>query len=137
MRTMLVAGFLGVIGGVLVTPGCKDDASQTVTPSATRVSAWYSGGTLHNANVARWRIGDDHNRLATSLDFLSNRLLRLGVNPGQLDKEALRPLAESLRDCLGRAVDSAADDNDHVPDMAEVCLNDMDLQTALGSLSAP
>ena len=100
--------------------------SEQSTPPPPAPRAWYSGGTLKNATVPRWKSADAHNRLATSLDFVSDRLMAMGAPPNRLDAEAMRPWAERMRDCLDTAAGGAGD-SATIPDLAATCLDGLNL----------
>ena len=39
---------------------------------SVKQSAWYEGGTLHQATVAEWKKATSQNKLATCSDFIAN-----------------------------------------------------------------
>ncbi len=109
---------------LLLLAGCPEEPP----PPPSQPRAWYSGGTLTNATVARWNSADDHNRLATSLDLVADRLMQMGAPPNRLDMEAMRPYAERLRDCLVTAAQGAgAGETATIPDLAATCLDGLNL----------
>lgn len=115
---------LALVVTVGVAPaGC---AEQPVPPPP-QARFWYSGGTMHNADSARWSQATDQNRLATSADLVVKRLIQQGANPSTLEVERIKPWATELKDCISKALDEGADDG-RVPDVAESCLDGMPLR---------
>ena len=80
--------------------GCAEEPA----PVRAQPRLWYSGGTAHNVDAARWGEVDDRNRLATSADLVAWELMSQGVPPNALDVEKLKPWATELEDCISQAL---------------------------------
>lgn len=117
MRSMLPLATL------LVLQACAESAP----PPMPR--PWYTGGTLHNATAARWVEADEHNRLASSLDLVTDRLMAMGAPPRQMDPEQLRPWAEQLRDCLTKLAQEQP--GSRIGELAPGCIERMNLKWPL------
>ena len=113
-----------IVLGALVVLFSSSCSEQAATPPQVR--PWFSGGTVHNADAARWKEVEPHNRLATCADVITTALLALGVNPGLLDIERIKPWATQLEACLDKAF--ADSDDGQVPDVAEECIAGLNLR---------
>lgn len=74
--------------------GCSDLASQSQS------TAWYSGGTLHNAGALEWQGAAYSDKLATCADFVTAMWQKESLKPQILERlhnvDDVRPLAEEL-----------------------------------------
>ena len=73
----------------------------TDMPSLSPDTAWYAGGTLHNATIAEWRMADHRNKLATSADWAA-----LGFDLHSMAEYEI--YAPELLTCIDSAFDTYA-----------------------------
>jgi hypothetical protein len=106
----------------LIPSGCGE---ETATPPA-QARSWYSGGTVHNVDAARWSEVDARNRLATCADLVTKALLEKGVPPNALVVDKLKPWAMELEACITRSFESAG--GGRVQEAAAECLGKMELR---------
>jgi len=116
-RAKQIAGKLAVGGGALsigilfMVLGCGGGGSATA-------DAWYSGGSLHRATAAEWKMASYSNRLATSADFAAKLATSNGRN---VTIEELKPLAVAMEVCISQAAQGAAADKMDVAFLAAAC----------------
>ncbi len=97
---------------------------ELAAASTARVSEgtgeWFSGGTLGQAMVPRWRAAGAPDRLATATDMAAMMLGEQGVlELGSMD--ALKPFAIELKSCIDEAVVGGVADTLRVADVAAAC----------------
>jgi hypothetical protein len=156
MKTRLVFySALAVLSAVVLIPACIDankprppitiDVGDPATPPPGKVvsnppaatsqrqversaesSAWYQGGTLHNATIAEWRNATNENRLATSADMMAATLKSEGRKLSSFDE--LLPLAQNLERCISIAGESEAVRSQDVAGLAVPCILLMEKQ---------
>ena len=96
-------------------------------PPPSRMSmAWQSGGTLHNATLAKWQAASDHNRLATCADLVTDALLKQGVAPNEMDIAEIKPWAMKLQACISEAGGRGAAQDTRIAEIADGCVEEMD-----------
>ncbi len=106
----------------VVVAGC---GGEPPPPSRTSM-AWQSGGTLHNATLAKWQAASDHNRLATCADLVTDALMRQGVAPNEMDIAEIKPWAMKLQACISEAGGRGAGQDTRIAEIADGCVEDMD-----------
>lgn len=105
----------------------RADAAPVVDaePSETAATApWYAGGTLHKASGREWISGSQQNQLATASDWaLTSKAVKAKVAESG-DMEAIRPMADQLRQCVNVALSRHAKLYASLPasDVATTCL---------------
>jgi hypothetical protein len=88
--------------------------------------SWQSGGTLHNADVRRWRAATHENRLATSVDLITTAMLHRGTDPRDIRLDEVKTWATELEACIsGGAGESVAEDA-AIAEIAATCMAGID-----------
>jgi hypothetical protein len=63
-------------------------------------AAWFVGGTLHDADGKKWRMGAEHDRLATAADYLARQLAQARLSLKVATVDDLKPYAIELEKCV-------------------------------------
>jgi len=113
---------VGVVGGLLSSSNSGSSSSRArpaPRPAPAPVKAWYSGGTLHAANMAAWRNASYANRLATSADFVTKMMQMDGETIPPVDQ--LKPRAYGLEKAISTAQREGIPDTMSVAEVAASC----------------
>ena len=102
-----------VIIVIVLTTGGDDNSSSKQTTN----QEWYSGGTLHQAIIADWKVASDKNKLATSADMMA-------TVDNTVSMDELRIRAENLNKCIDEAVDidETVIDESKVSEVGALCI---------------
>ena len=95
-------------GGDSISGGNDSEGIQNTKPSYNerpQEKRWFEYGDLHNADLAKWRVASQRNKIATAADWLASSKWKGHLNsPG--DFEILKVQAKKLSD----AIDLSASD---------------------------
>lgn len=88
---------------------------------SVKQSAWYNGGTLHEATVAEWKKATPQNKLATCGDFIANwwrnDLLKIEIKT----VDDIKPYAQEMVDFIDKSTEKIDEVNHYkVSDLASM-----------------
>ena len=100
-------------------PSSTSSSTTAKSPTSSKAKAWYSGGTLHSATMAKWRTATYANRLATSADFVTKMMQMDGETIPPVDQ--LKPRAYGLEKAISVAQREGIPDTMSVAEVAASC----------------
>lgn len=86
---------------------------------------WYKGGTLHGATIQQWNAGTEHDRIATSGDWIhvttDNKYIKQAM---ATDPEILHQLAIIVALCVTESAKGVEDTNLKASTLVVFCLGE-------------
>ena len=109
--SLVLIGILCILG-----IGSSDNEGSSTT---SQEKPWYSGGTLHGANMEVWSRASYDDRLATSADFVTKMMQMDGKSIPPVDQ--LKPIAQALEAAITKSNEDGISNNENVAAIAAIC----------------
>ncbi len=88
---------------------------------SVKESAWYEGGTLHQATVAEWKKATSQNKLSTCGDFIANWWLRDLLKIEIKTVDDIKPYAQELVNFIDKSTEKIDEVNHYtISEMASM-----------------